>query len=62
MITRQEKLGIAFADTIVEVAHQTYNANRGRKIILACIKQLKRRFDEIQEKKAIPEYKKARYG
>ncbi len=62
MITRQDKLGIAFADTIIEVAHQTYKAHRGRKIILACIKQLQARFGEIQEKKATPEYKKARYG
>ena len=46
MVTRQEKLGIAFADAIIEAAHQTYNAPRGRKIVLACIKRLEKRFPE----------------
>jgi len=61
-MTRQEKLGKMFADAVMEAAHQTYNAPRGRKIIRTCIDILKERIDEIQPKKAEPNYRKARYG
>ncbi|KKP80190.1 MAG: hypothetical protein A2271_03830 [Candidatus Moranbacteria bacterium RIFOXYA12_FULL_35_19] len=60
--TRQEQLGIMLADSIIEVAHQTYNASRGKAIIEACIKRLQERMPEIQPKKATLQYKKARYG
>jgi len=46
----------------MEAAHQTYNAERGRKIVQACIKRLQIRIEELKPKKATPEYKKARYG
>lgn len=59
--TRQESLGIMFADSVIEAAHQTYNASRGKVIIRACIVRLKERIDEIQPKKADPKYKEARY-
>ena len=62
MSTRQEKLGIMFADAVIEAAHQTYNAPRGRKIVETCIKRLQERIEEIQPKKAKPSYKQARYG
>ncbi|MDX1700056.1 MAG: hypothetical protein R3250_05525 [Melioribacteraceae bacterium] len=62
MRTRPERLGILFADSIMESAHLTYNAPRGRIIIQSCIDRLKERIEEIQPKKADPEYKKARYG
>ena len=61
-VTRQEALGIMLADGIIEMAHQMYNALRGRAIIEACIKRLLERIDEIQPKKADPKYKAARYG
>ena len=61
-ITRQEFLGIMFADGIIESPHLMYNAHRGRAIIEACIKRLEERKDEIQFKKADPKYKEARYG
>lgn len=51
-----------FADSIIEAAHQTYNAPRGIAIVGACIKRLQERLPEIQPRKADPEYKKARYG
>jgi hypothetical protein len=51
-----------FADSIMEAAHLTYNAPRGRKIVQSCIDRLHERIEEIQPKKATPEYKKARYG
>lgn len=60
--TRQELLGIMFADGIIEAAHQTYKASRGKAIIKACIKRLQERSGEIQPKKADPNYKEARYG
>jgi len=62
MASRSEKLGIAFTDTIIESAHLTYNAPRGRKMVLACLNRLRSRIDEIQPKKALPKYKKAQYG
>lgn len=62
MRTRPERLGILFADSIIETAHLTYNAPRGRIIIQSCINRLKERINEIQPKKADPKYKKARYG
>jgi hypothetical protein len=46
----------------MEAAHQTYNADRGREMILACIKRLQSRIHELQPKLATPEYKEARYG
>jgi hypothetical protein len=60
--TRQKSLGIMFADSIIEAAHQTYNASRGRTIIESCIRRLHDRIGEIQPKKADPKYKEARYG
>ena len=60
--SRAEKFGKMLADTVIEAAHLTYNAPRGRKIVEACIKRLQERIDEIHEKKSDPEYKKARYG
>jgi|WetSurMetagenome_2_1015567.scaffolds.fasta_scaffold404832_1 hypothetical protein len=60
--TRQESLGILFADGIMEAAHQTYNAARGRAIVESCIKRLQMRVNELQSKPADPAYKKARYG
>lgn len=50
------------ADAVMEVAHLTYNAPRGVKMIVACIARLQERIGEIQPKKADPEYEKARYG
>jgi hypothetical protein len=60
-LTRREKFGIQSADLLMEAAHQTYNAERGRKMVLACIKRLQTRIKELQPKKATPEYKEARY-
>jgi len=60
--TRQDTLGIKFADCIIEAAHQTYNAPRGKAIVEACIKRLQERLPEIQPRKADPKYKKSRYG
>ena len=50
------------ADATMEVAHLTYNAARGRKIVEACIRRLQERIGELQPKEATPEYKEARYG
>ncbi|MCK5614853.1 hypothetical protein KAR91_74010 [Candidatus Pacearchaeota archaeon] len=61
-MSRQEKFGIQLADTIMEAAHLTYNAPRGRRIVEACINRLRERLDEIKPKKADPKYKEARYG
>jgi len=61
-ITRQESLGIMLADSIIEIAHQMYNASRGKAIIEACIKRLQERISEIKPRKATPKYKEARYG
>jgi len=61
-LTRREKFGIQCADLLMEAAHQTYNVGRGRKMVEACIKRLQDRFNELQPKKATPEYLKARYG
>lgn len=60
--TRQSKLGIQFADALIEMAHQMYNARRGCAIINACIKRLRERSIEIVAKPATPQYKEARYG
>ncbi len=62
MSTRPKELGVAFADAIIEAAHLTYNAPRGRNIVTACIERLQERLEEIQSKKATPEYRRARYG
>lgn len=59
--SRPEKLGIQFADSIIETAHLTYNAGRGKNIVKSCIKRLRERIDEIQPKTATPKYKEARY-
>ena len=61
-ITRQKSLGIMLADSIIEVAHQMYNASRGKAVIEACIERLQERISEIKPKKATPKYKEARYG
>lgn len=55
---RQETLGIKFADAIIEAAHQTYNAPRGRAIVESCIRRLQERLPEIQPRTADPKYKK----
>jgi|GEM_PF-3025561 len=60
--SRATALGIALADVVIETAHMTYNAPRGKKIVEACIRRLKERIIELQPKKANPTYKKARYG
>ncbi|MCR4284106.1 MAG: hypothetical protein NUV64_02180 [Parcubacteria group bacterium] len=60
--TRAEKFGILQADAILEATHLTYNAQRGKQMIKACIKRLQERFSELQPKKAHPAYKEARYG
>ena len=60
--SRAEKLGIMLADSIMEVAHLTYNAPRGKKIVQTCINRLQERLGEIKPVPATPEYKKARYG
>lgn len=60
--TRAKMLGIAMADVVIETAHLTYKAIRGKQIVESCIKRLQERIGEIQPKKADSEYKKARYG
>jgi hypothetical protein len=60
-VTRTETFGILLANVIMEAAHQTYNAHRGKKLVEVCIKKLQERINEIQPKKADPAYKKARY-
>jgi hypothetical protein len=60
--SRAEIAGIMLADAAMEVAHLTYNAPRGIKMITACIARLQERIGEIQPKEADPAYKKARYG
>ena len=65
MIKKQsqgEIFGIELAAIVMKAAHMTFNARRGRSIVLSCIKQLHERLHEIQPKKAKPSYKKARYG
>jgi len=60
--TRVDTFGISLADIVIEAAHLTYNASRGKRIVEVCIKRLQERIHEIQPKKADPKYKKARYG
>lgn len=60
--TRARAFGICLADAVVEAAHLTYNASRGKAIVESCIKQLQNRIHEIQPRKAKPSYRKARYG
>jgi len=60
--TRAEISGELFANGIVEAAHLSYKASRGRQMIGACIQRLQERIDELQPKKTDPAYKKARYG
>ena len=60
--TRARAFGISQADVVMEAAHLTYNASRGKAIVESCIKQLQKRIHEIQPRKAKPSYRKARYG
>jgi hypothetical protein len=60
--SRAEIAGIMLDDAVMEVAHLTYNAPRGAKMIASCIARLQERIGEIQPKKADPKYKEARYG
>lgn len=60
--SRAEIAGMMLADAVMEVAHLTYNAPRGTRMITACITRLQERIGEIQPKEASPEYKEARYG
>jgi hypothetical protein len=60
--TRAKAFGVSLADTVIESAHLTYNASRGKVIVESCIEQLQKRIHEIQPRKAKPSYKKARYG
>jgi hypothetical protein len=60
--TRATDFGVSLADMVIEAAHLTYNASRGKVIVQSCIKQLQNRIHEIQPRKAKPSYKKARYG
>ena len=61
-MTRGEKFGKMLADTVIEAAHLTYNAPRGKQIVETCIRILQERLDEIQPQKADTAYKEARYG
>ena len=60
--TRARAFGISLADAVIEAAHLTYNASRGKAIIESCVKQLQKRIHEIKPRKATPSYKEARYG
>lgn len=60
--SRAKALGNSIADNIIEAAHLTYNAGRGKALVETIIKRLQERVDEIQPKKAKSAYKKARYG
>lgn len=60
--TRIEAFGKALADVIIDSAHLTCNAPRGRKIVEVCIERLRERINELKSKKADSKYKKARYG
>ncbi len=60
--SRGEILGRGFADNIIEAAHLSYDAPRGRAIVEACIRRLQERINEIRPKKSKPAYKKSRYG
>lgn len=60
--SRMDAFGLSLADVIIEAAHLTYNASRGKRIVEICIKRLQERINEIQPKKADPKYKKAKYG
>ena len=61
-ITKAERHGEVLADAVMWAGHNSYNAQRGKKIVETCIKILQERISEIQPRKADPEYKKARYG
>lgn len=60
--TRVDAFGISLANVVMEAAHLTYNAYRGKRIVEVCIKILQERIHEIQPKKAEPKYEEARYG
>ncbi len=60
--TRAEAFGVEMADAVMNAAHLTYNASRGRMMISSCIRQLQARIEEIKPRKAKPSYRKARYG
>lgn len=61
-VSRAKALGIAIADNLIETANLFYNAGRARIFIMVIIERLQERINELQPKKADPEYKKARYG
>ena len=60
--TRAATFGTLQADAIMEAAHLTYNAARGRAMVDACIARLQERRDELQPRMASAHYKAARYG
>ena len=59
--TRVDAFVVSLADVVMEAAHLTYNASRGKRIVEVCIERLRERISEIQPKKAEPKYKEARY-
>jgi hypothetical protein len=61
-ISKAELHGMALAEVAMLAGHNSYNAQRGRKIVATCIKILQERIEEIQPKEASPAYKKARYS
>ncbi len=61
-LTQAEAFGKAQADAVMRAAHMTFNAPRGKAMVLETIKELQKRVQEIQPKKATSAYKKARYG
>lgn len=60
--SRATAFGVSLADAVIEAAHLTYNAARGKVIVKSCIARLQERAHEIQSRKAKPSYKEARYG
>ncbi len=62
-MTIGEKWGREAADLIIDAAHLTFNAPRGKQMVLSCIKRLQERIDEIYErKKTEPKYDRDRHG
>ena len=60
--TQAEIFGKTMADAIIKAANLTFSAWRGKSMVNHTIKELQRRVNEIQPKKAEPSYKEARYG
>jgi len=60
--TAGTKFGEDAADVIIQAAHLTFNAPRGKQMIEACIKRLQERLGEVKPRPATKAYKKARYG